>query len=394
LFLWLQQHRRELHKMPELAFDETRTSAYLQRELKALDIPFRAGVAGTGIIATLGSGSPRVALRSDIDALPIKEANDVEYISRFPGRMHACGHDAHMTMLLGAARLLKQREGDLKGTVVLLFQPAEESRGGAQDMIDEGALEGVSAISGIHVWPDTPSGTITTKVGTIMAASDRFNITVSGAGGHAGLPHRTRDPVVAAAALVGALQPLVSRETAPTDGAVVTVARFNTGVGASNVIPDSVEMLGTIRALTGRHFATLRRRVTEVAAAVAGAHGCSANVAWSPRPYVPTVNDASLVKLVAGVAREVADFQVLDEPSMAAEDFSFYANKIPGVFTFLGIRNESAGSLYALHRPQFTMDEHELPTGAALHAATALRMLRAAKGGDLTAAVGAMSDEL
>eukprot|EP00208_Stichococcus_sp_RCC1054_P005697 CAMPEP_0206140044 /NCGR_PEP_ID=MMETSP1473-20131121/8128_2 /ASSEMBLY_ACC=CAM_ASM_001109 /TAXON_ID=1461547 /ORGANISM="Stichococcus sp, Strain RCC1054" /LENGTH=226 /DNA_ID=CAMNT_0053534029 /DNA_START=267 /DNA_END=943 /DNA_ORIENTATION=- len=183
LFLWLQQHRRELHKMPELAFDETRTSAYLQRELKALDIPFRAGVAGTGIIATLGSGSPRVALRSDIDALPIKEANDVEYISRFPGRMHACGHDAHMTMLLGAARLLKQREGDLKGTVVLLFQPAEESRGGAQDMIDEGALEGVSAISGIHVWPDTPSGTITTKVGTIMAASDRFNITVSGAGG-------------------------------------------------------------------------------------------------------------------------------------------------------------------------------------------------------------------
>jgi IAA-amino acid hydrolase len=397
-FPWLQHHRRSLHKVPELAFQEDRTSAYIRAQLKDLGIPFKqyskpAG-AKTGVVGTLGSGEPRFLLRSDIDALPITEANDVEYASTFPGRMHACGHDTHMTMLLGAGKLLKAREAELKGTVLLMFQPAEESRGGARDMIEAGVLEGVSGAAALHVWPELPSGVISTKAGTIMAASDRFNITVLGRGGHAGLPHKARDPVVAAAALVGALQTLVSRETAPTDGAVVGVSRFNTGPGASNVIPNSVEMLGTIRALTHARFIDLRQRVTEVAKGLAAAHGCSVEVQWSDRQYIPTVNHAGMAQLVRHVAGELSTFEPLQEPSMAAEDFSFLADEVPAVFTFLGIRNETAGSVHGLHTPVFTMDEAQLPVGAALHAATALRFLSDGGSGGGSSGVSVRSDEL
>lgn len=376
-FKWLQNIRRNLHQIPELGFNETRTSTYIRSQLKELGIEFTYPVAQTGITADIGSGTPIFALRSDMDALPITEENDVEYKSRHHGRMHACGHDTHMTMLLGAAKLLKARESSLGGTVRLLFQPGEEGPGGAVDMIQEGALKGVAAVHGIHVWPIAPSGTITTKAKTIMAAQDGFEVTILGRGGHGAMPHLTADPVVAASMIVVGLQPLVSRETSPTDGAVVTVARFNTGEGASNVIPDSVRLTGTVRATTAERFPALRKRVEEVIKQTAALHGCSAaNISWQRRPYPPVVNDAKMADLVADVAGRLAKFEWLDEPSMAAEDFSFMAQEVPGAFTFLGIRNESVGSVHGLHTPRFTMDEAQMPLGAALHAATAIRFLR------------------
>ncbi|KAG2448129.1 hypothetical protein HYH02_006714 [Chlamydomonas schloesseri] len=424
----LRRWRRELHGMPELFFQEHNTSAYIRAQLDALGIPYTYPVGQTGIRAgPIGAGArghdaaaaaappPTIALRADMDGLPITEEHpDLPYASRAPGRMHACGHDSHMAMLLGAAKLLKTREASLPGRVVLLFQPAEEGMGGARALIREGALAGVEAIHGLHVWPDLPSGTIGTRPGTIMAASDRFTFSVRGQGGHGALPHTTRDPVVAAAAVVMALQTLVSRETAPVDAAVVTVSRFNTGPGAANVIPEAVELQGTVRALTLATFDRLHRRLEEVAAGVAAAYGCSiSNVSWSAVPYPPTVNEARMADLVLDVAGELVGVEAaveaaaagaaadsggdgsrrvrVIEPSLAAEDFSFYGDVVPQTaFTFLGIGDAAKGTDAGLHTPRFQVDEEQMPLGAALHAAVAVRWLqdRAAAAAQVTAEVG------
>ncbi|KAG2430419.1 hypothetical protein HXX76_009944 [Chlamydomonas incerta] len=424
----LRRWRRELHTMPELFFQEHNTSAYVRAQLDALGIPYTYPLGQTGIKAGPigGAGSdagdtatplPTIALRADMDGLPITEEHaHLPYASRAPGRMHACGHDSHMAMLLGAAKLLKAREASLQGRVVLLFQPAEEGMGGARELIREGALTGVGAIHGLHVWPDMPSGTIGTRPGTIMAASDRFVFSVRGLGGHGALPHTTRDPVVAAAAVVMALQTLVSRETAPVDAAVVTVSRFNTGAGAANVIPESVELQGTVRALTHATFDRLHRRLEEVAAGVAAAYGCSVgNVSWSAVPYPPTVNEARMAELVLDVAEELVGAEAaaeavaaggragaggggdgsrrvrVVEPSLAAEDFSFYGDVVPqAAFTFLGIGDPDKGTDAGLHTPRFQVDEDQMPLGAALHAAVAVRWLqdRAAAAAQVAAEVG------
>lgn len=392
-FEWIVGVRRALHAIPELGFQEEQTSIYIRKQLDELRIPYRYPVAVTGITADIGNGTPVFVLRADMDALPIQEDNpEAEYSSRTPGLSHACGHDAHMAMLLGAARLLNSRKTQLQGTVRLIFQPAEESHGGAVDMMMAGALKDVAAVSAIHVWPSAPSGVIRNRPGTMLAARDTFECTITGHGGHGAAPHETIDPVIAAALTVIALQPLVSRETAPSDAAVVTVARFNTGDGAANVISDTVRLSGTLRAVTSSTVRRLRQRVEAVANATATAHGCSVVFTWEKRPYPATVNDVGLANLVAGVAGRLATFEHMRDPSMGAEDFAFMADEVPGVFTVLGIFNKSAGSIHEVHTTQFTMDEGQLPLGAALHAATALRWLEA--NGKASAAAAEIGDEL
>lgn len=395
---WIVSVRRELHAIPELMFEEHKTSAALQKHLKAMGVPFKH-YAITGLVATIGSGSPKVVLRSDIDALPVAEPEGLPFRSGHEGRMHACGHDGHMSMLLGAAKLLKAKEKELKGTVLLVFQPAEEGGAGGDVMIKEGAIEGASAAFGMHVMPSVPTGSVALRRGTIMAGALSFEITVRGRGGHAALPHLNVDPVVAAASLVGALQTLVSRETSPLGSAVLSVAMMHAGE-VYNVIPDSVVLGGTMRALTHEHMVYLQGRVEALAASHAAGFGCNGTVDWrlDHQPYYPPlVNDAG----AAGFAWEVAERTVgaagvlETEPIMPAEDFAFFARAVPSAFLFLGIRNESLGSVHNLHSRDFKLDEGALHKGAALHASLAFEYLArggiegGAFGGDEAAAAAA-----
>ncbi|KAL4444571.1 hypothetical protein ABPG77_002388 [Micractinium sp. CCAP 211/92] len=377
---WLISTRRTLHAYPELMFQEQNTSATIRRTLDELGIPYKFPVARTGLVATLGSGEPVVALRADMDALPILEEGDAPFASTKPGIMHACGHDAHVTMLLGAARLLKGMEARLKGTVRLLFQPAEEGGAGGDLMVKEGALESVKAAFGMHVWPMLPTATVASRPGTILAGAIQFEATVRGRGGHAAMPHLTVDPVVAAAAGVGALQALMARETSPFDSAVVSVTRLQAGEGF-NVIPDQVKLGGTVRANTDEVMTRLRRRVEETLAGAAAAHGCTVEVDWMEdrHPYYPpTRNDPEAYKFAMDVASRLVPnpAQVTEtEGTMAGEDFAFIGRAVPSAFIFLGIRNDTAGSVHGLHTPRFTLDEGVLKLGAALHTALASEYL-------------------
>eukprot|EP00889_Picochlorum_renovo_P006944 jgi/Picre1/33974/NNA_001451.t1 len=359
---WIINIRRELHMYPELMFQEEKTSAKIRSILDSLKISYQYPVAKTGIVATIGSGAPVVALRSDIDALPILEETGFEFSSKSAGVMHACGHDAHMSMLLGAARMLKERESSLQGTVKLLFQPAEEGGAGGDVMVKEGALEGVELRSLV------------------------FKATFAGAGGHAAMPHLTRDPVVAASSTVVSLQSLVGRNVSPFSSAVVSVTRVWTeeegSIGAWNVIPHVAHIGGTVRATTDEDMTYLKARIEEIVDSQAKAMGCEGSVDWmlDHHPYYPpVVNDKDAASFVSSVASKVFGADMVDpnvEATMAGEDFAFIARKVQSAFTFLGIRNETAGSVHGLHTAKFTMDESALKKGAALHAILATEFLR------------------
>lgn len=366
--------RRDFHRHPELAFHEHRTSRTIQERLREFGIPFKA-LASTGVRAVIEGrpGGGTVALRADMDALPIQEESAVDYASENPGAMHACGHDGHMAILLGAAKVLAARRESLPGTVVLLFQPSEERLpGGAPSMIRDGALEGVDAIFGLHLWQPLASGHVGLAAGPMMAEPDTFELRVTGRGGHAAMPQQTVDPILAAAQTVINVQSIVSRNRAPLTPMVVSFGSIHGGA-ADNVIPDEVVLKGTVRTLDDAAQTLAERRLREIVTATAATFGATAELAYR-RGYPPLVNDAGIFEIVRAVATRVlgAD-RVRDiEPVMGGEDFAYYLRQIPGAFVFFGI----GSAPYPHHHPRFDIDESVLPDATLLMTATAMELLQ------------------
>jgi amidohydrolase len=375
--------RRDLHRHPELAFEEKETSARIARELSALDLEIRTGVAKTGIVARIrgggtGGGVRRtVALRADMDALPTPDRKKhVDYRSEVDGACHACGHDGHVAMAVGAARLLAERKADLPGDVVLLFQPAEEGIGGAEPMIAEGALDGVDFILGQHMLPSIAAGEVGVSRGPALAAVDEFLLTIHGRGGHGAYPHLTVDAIVVAAQVITALQTVVSRSVDPLDAAVLSIGMVKGGYNF-NVIADKVELRGTVRTLSRALRPEMSKRIATIVRGITEAFGARFDLEYIQR-YPATINHDSGVELFLGEAQKALgnDKVHLTAPSMGAEDFAYYLEKIPGAFWWIGCRKDDAEDPgYGLHHPTFDLDERCLPVGAHLLAQSALTYL-------------------
>ena len=366
--------RREVHMYPELRFEEFRTSELIINELKSLGIEvFRVG--GTGVVGVVrGRGDVTVALRADMDALPIQEENDVPYRSRVPGKMHACGHDAHVAMLLGAAKVLVSIKDYLRGSVKLIFQPAEEGGAGAKKLVEEGVLEGVKAIFGLHVWAELPSGVIATRGGPMNASATSFMIRIKGLGGHAAHPELTKDPTTPAVDIYNAIQKVVTRNVDPFTPIVVSTPKFE-GSNASNVIPDEVRIYGTLRVFDLGLRDRVLRRIEDIVKYYSLAWECEGTLEITGVSYPPVVNTPELVDFTLRVASKLGE--VREAPmSMGAEDFSYYLEKVPGVFIILGIRTEGKGIIYPHHHPKFNVDEDILWKGTALHTLLAYNYLR------------------
>lgn len=370
--------RRAIHGEPELAFEETKTAGKILNALAPLGLSIRQGVAGTGILADLvvDPRAPFVALRADMDALPIQEENDVDYASRAPGKAHMCGHDAHMAMLVAAARILAARRDSLRRNTRFLFQPSEEKPpGGAPRMIEAGALDGVEEVYALHVDPRFPVGVAASRAGPMLAQSDRFDITIEGRGGHGSMPATTIDPIPVAAQLVLTLQSIPSRKGGPADPIVLSVCRVRAG-DTFNVIPSRAEISGTVRTAkpeTARQVPVWLRRMAEMVAAASGATAC---VRYESG-YPPVVNHAASVARVAdacaALAREGAPLRFVEaEPTMYGEDFAYYLQKVPGAFVFLGCGNAAVGITEPCHSPRFRIDEEAMALGPAILARLAL----------------------
>ena len=362
--------RRDIHAHPEIAFEEDRTADTVAKLLEEFGIEVHRGLATTGVVGSIkaGTSGKSIGLRADLDALPLLEKNDFDHRSRHDGKMHACGHDGHTAMLLGAARYLAETR-NFDGTVHLIFQPAEEGGGGGRVMIEEGLFEKFpcDAVYGMHNWPGLEPGSITVRTGPMLASADMFEIRVQGTGAHAAMPHQGVDPIVVGAEIVSALQTIVSRNTDPLLNAVVTVTQFHGG-SANNIIPDDAVVSGTCRALDGGVQDMIEARMRQMADGIAAAHGASATLDYR-RNYPVLVNTAAeTAKAARAAAKVVGQDRVLDDipPVMGSEDFAFMLQEKPGSYVWIGngFRASADGNPCMLHNPHYDFNDEILTVGA------------------------------
>lgn len=374
--------RRTLHQYPELGFEETNTSKFIKDFLTKEGITFKE-FAGTGVCGIIegtkeGENKKVIGLRADIDGLPMQDKKSCSYASKISGKMHACGHDGHTTILLGAAKLLNKNKDKFNGTIKLIFEPAEETTGGAKVMIEEGVLTNpnVDVMCGLHVEETLDAGMIMVRRGTVNAASNPFNITIKGSGGHGAYPDTAVDPIVMASHVVTSLQSIVSREIKPVNPAVVTIGSIHGGT-AQNIIPNEVKLGGIIRTMTNedREFAKLRLK--EIVNGVCTTFRGSADIEIE-ESYPCLYNDDDMVKILEDSAKNIIgaeNVKVQKNPKLGVESFAYFANKVPSVFYFLGIRNEEKGIIYPAHNSLFDIDEDALPIGVAIQCEVAMNYL-------------------
>ena len=364
---WLVEIRRTIHMHPELMFEEVETSKLVSTWLEKFGLEVKAGLAKTGVSGLLRGGKEgkTVAIRADMDALPLEEATQLPYASQIKGKMHACGHDAHVTILLGVAKFFSSIREQVKGNIKWIFQPAEEGGGGGRVMVEEGVLENpkVDAIFGAHVFPDLPMGKVGIHEREGLAATDRFRIKILGKGGHGAYPHLSKDPILAAGHLITQIHSIVSRNINPLDRAVISIGRVNGGT-AFNIIPDEVELWGTVRSLSPQVRERLKNRLEQTTQGVARSFDLDYQYEFEDG-YPALVNDPQMSHLVAsacarGIGKENVEFI---NPSMGGEDFAYYLQKIPGSFFRLGCRNEQKGIVHPFHSSRFNIDEDVLPFG-------------------------------
>jgi len=364
----LVEWRRSLHQKPELGFREQLTSEFVAQKLREWGIDHQTGIAKTGIVATISGDRPGpvLAIRADMDALPIQEENEVPYKSQHDGIMHACGHDGHITVALGTAHYLSRHSNDFAGTVKLIFQPAEEGPGGAKPMIEAGVLKNpdVDAIIGLHLWNNLPLGTVGVRQGALMAAVELFNCTIQGRGGHGAIPQQTVDSIVVAAQIVNALQTIVARNVDPIESAVVTVGKFNAGT-AHNVIAGTAKMSGTVRYFNPKYEDFFGQRIEQIVSGICQAHGASYELDYYSL-YPPVINDAAIADLVRSVSENVVESPLGIVPqcqTMGGEDMAFFLQEVPGCYFFLGAANAEKDLAYPHHHPRFDFDETALGMG-------------------------------
>lgn len=361
--------RRILHQNPEIGYKEFETQKILIEHLELLGLEIKK-MAGTGIVANIKGKSPgkTVALRADMDALPIKEENDIPYKSLNDGFMHACGHDAHMSMVYGAALILNEMKDDLNGNVRLIFQPAEEGGGGARKMIEEGAIDDVNYILGMHVWPDLQEGKLGLRSGPFHAASDTIHIEIIGKGGHAAHPDLAVDPIMVSAKVIDAIHTISSREIDPLEPFVITVGSIKGGT-AANIIPDKVELIGTVRTTEKRTRGEMEKRLKRIISGITSAFNANFNFEYI-YGYPVLVNDPKITDFMRDSASKIIgkDNVIEVKRTMGGEDFAFYLEKIPGTFMALGTYNEKLGYIHNVHTSKFNFNEKILHIGSAIFA--------------------------